>query len=120
MLSPANRQCPNIFVATYGPTPTTRNMAIPHVVKHKYIGAKWSVVCTNVMVHYFKRSFMFSSYCLFFRTLPIFSWRERKRKYFYQFGSQLVKERKSIKTFCATTGKPTHLFRTRCASLDSV
>jgi hypothetical protein len=24
------------------------------------------------------------------------------------------------KRFCSTTGKPTHLFRTKCASLDSV
>jgi hypothetical protein len=46
-------------------------MAIPHVINHKYIGAKWSVVCTNVLVHYLKGSFMFLSHCLFVRTLPI-------------------------------------------------
>jgi hypothetical protein len=41
------------------------------VIKHKYIGAKWSVVCTNVLVHYLKGSFMFLSHCLFVRTLAI-------------------------------------------------
>ena len=44
------------------------------------------------------------------RTWNVFS---RNNKILAEFLNSLV-------AFCSTTGKPTHLFRTKCASLDSV
>ncbi len=59
------------------------NVAIPHVIKHKYIGAKWSAVCTNVLVHYLMGSSMFFITMSIFQDIAHkFSWREWKRNIF--------------------------------------
>ncbi len=67
-----NRQCPNGYAMQAASKAahylfkmlTFRGYIKSHdskhnVIKHKYIGAEWSVVCTNVLVHYLKGNFMF-------------------------------------------------------------